>query len=410
MRNLYSILCFLAFSFFACEKSNIINDPEIKDPVPVEDVLAIAAMSSDFGWNLFQEVAKCEEEKNVLISPISIQTALSMAVNGADGETPNEMLAVLGCAGCDVKDINKQTADLRILMEEQSGHPSLTSANGFFYDQNRIEVLESFVQTLVDDYRAGFQTYDFADPATVGKINGWVKDNTGGKIDGIIDEIGSLDLAFLINALHYKADWATGFSMELTHDATFTTADNRDITVSFVSADRNFSTVGRQYFRMVDIPFKDSTYTLSFVQPVGSMADNADWVRELASSDLKDMWSNLSYDRAIVNFPKLDLAYDIGLIDALKSLDMNKAFSEFEADFSNLGHALIGPVIYISKVRHKAVLKVDEKGAEGAAVTSVTFGTTSLPPTFTFDRPFAIVLRHTATNAILFAGLVNDPS
>ena len=408
MKNLSYILCISILALTACDKNTVTDTP--KDPVPVDDVQAIANLSSDFGWKLFQELTKGENAENVLISPLSVQTALTMAVNGADGETLNEMLSVLGCAGCDVKDINMQTSQLRVLMEEQSGHPRLTSANGFFYDDKRVHVLESFIQTLTADYKAGFQTHDFGDPATVDKINAWVKENTNDKIDGIIDEIGSLDLAFLINALHFKADWATGFSAESTHSGSFRTGDEREVQVQYVSADRNFSFAQQQYFRMVDIPFKDSTYSLSFVQPNEALASEEDWLTQLKSTDLKEMWTALSYSRAWVNFPKLDLEYEEELIDPLKRMGMTKAFSEFEADFSNLGHALIGPVIYISKVKHKAVLKVDEKGAEGAAVTSIGFSTTSLPPTFTYDRPFVIVLRHTPTNAMLFAGLVNDPS
>ncbi|HLF65679.1 MAG TPA: serpin family protein [Saprospiraceae bacterium] len=406
MKNLSLFLCVALSVLLSCDKNTV----SPKDPVPVEDVQAIANISGDFGWKLFQELAAGETAENVLISPLSVQTALTMAVNGAKGETLSEMLSVLGCDGCDVKDLNTQTSQLRVLMEEQSGHPRLTSANGFFYDDNRVHVLESFIQTLSTDYRAGFQTYDFGDPATVDKINAWVKENTNDKIDGIIDEIGPLDLAFLINALHFKADWATGFSDELTYPGTFFTADGGEVQVSFVSADRNFSFAQQQYFSMVDVPFRDSTYSLSFIQPNDALASEADWLEQLKSSDLKAMWSALSYSRAWVNFPKLDLAYDKELIDPLERMGMTKAFSQQEADFSNLGHALIGPVIYISKVRHKAVLKVDEKGAEGAAVTSVGFSTTSLPPTFTFNKPFVIVLRHTPTNAMLFAGLVNDPA
>ncbi len=116
------------------------------------------------------------------------------------------------------------------------------------------------------------------------------------------------------------------------------------------------------------------------------------------------------YSRAIVTFPKLDIEYEQELIDPLERMGMLSPFSTTDADFAKLGHALIGPNIYISKVKHKAVLKVDEKGAEGAAVTSIGFSTTSLPPIFSYDRPFVIVLRHTVTNAILFVGLVNDPS
>jgi serine protease inhibitor len=319
------------------------------------------------------------------------------------------MLETLGCANCDLGDLNEQTSKLRELMEEQSGHPTLTSANGYFSDPTRIDLLDAFVETLTKSYDAGFVEYDFDDPATVGKINDWVKTHTNGKIEEIIDGIGGLDLAFLINALHFKADWATAFDPDLTFDWTFNTADGREVTVPFVSADRNFSTANNFDFRMVDMPFRDSTYSLSLVQPIGPVASEPEWTTELAAAELKEMWGNLAYGRAIVNFPKLDLEYDAGLIPSLKNLGISDAFSESAGNFSNMGQALIGPNIFISQVRHKAVLKVDEKGAEGAAVTSVTFGTTSLPPTFTFDKPFVLVLRHTATNAIVFAGLVNDP-
>lgn len=410
MRNLIYICFLFAVLFSACDKSNNNPDPKPNDPIPVEDVQAIARMTNDFGWQLFQELAKGESAENVLISPLSVQTALSMAVNGANGATLEEMLNVLGCPGCDVNDLNTQTAQLRILMEEQSGHPTLTSANGFFYDQNRINVLESFIQVLTDGYRVGFEHHNFGEAATVDKINSWVKDNTAGKIDKIIDDISPYDLAFLINALHFKADWATGFSVESTFPGPFTTGNQSEVMVQYVSADRNFSTAAHADFSMVDIPFKDSTYSLSLVQTSGPVENVADWVTQLSSSDLKEMWANLSYDRAIVNFPKLDIEYDKELIDPLKILGITKAFSETDADFSNMGQALIGPVIYISKVRHKAVLKVDEKGAEGAAVTSIGFSTTSAPPVFRFDRPFVLILRHTQTNTILFAGRINDPS
>jgi serine protease inhibitor len=320
------------------------------------------------------------------------------------------MLNVLECAGCAVKDLNTQTAKLRILMEEQGGHPRLTSANGFFYDQNRIHVLESFSDALTSDYRVGFQKHDFADPATIDKINQWVEDNTAGKIDKIIEDISAYDLAFLINALHFKADWATGFAVESTFQGTFSTGSQKEVPVQYVSADRNFSTATSSSFKMVDLPFRDSTYSLSLVQSSNASAIQPDWIAQLSSSNLREMWNSLSYDRALVSFPKLDIEYDNDLIPQLKSMGITRAFSESEANFSNMGHALIGPVIYISKVRHKAVLKVDEKGAEGAAVTSIGFSTTSAPPVFSFQKPFLIVLRHTSTNTILFAGLINDPS
>jgi serpin B len=140
-------------------------------------------------------------------------------------------------------------------------------------------------------------------------------------------------------ALHGAS--ATRFSEELTHSGTFYTADDRQASVQYVSADRNFSTAQQQDFKLVDIPFRDSTYSLSFVQP--AVSGQADWILQLESSDLKERWSGLSYDRAIVTFPKLDLEFDKELIDPMQRMGMTKAFSEFEADFSNIGSCIDWP-------------------------------------------------------------------
>ncbi len=388
----------------ACDTSN-----DIKDPAPVQDFRVIAGMTQDFGWNLFQTEATGETKKNVLLSPLSAQVALSMAANGANTSTLSEMLKTLGCENCSVNDINTQTALLRTLMEEQSGHPRLVSANGFFFDPNRIRVLDSFRQTVSTSYRAGFEEYNFNDPATLAAINDWVKANTFDKIDKILDQIKDEDLAFLINALHFKADWATGFDPQSSFDGPFTNASGSQVSVKYVSADRNFSTSANTLYNMVDIPFRDSTYSLSLVQPTQDPYP-ASWFSNLTPDVLRTMWATLQYDRAIVRFPGLELEYDADLIGTLKQLGMTQAFIPAAADFSLLGQSLIGPTLFIHQIRHKAVLKVDEKGAEGAAVTSIGFGTTSAPPAFIYDRPFVIVLRHTATNTLLFAGLINDPS
>lgn len=410
MKKLNFALFALGFLLFACDTKDEIKNPQPKETIPVQDMAIISAMTNDFGWQLFQEVTKGVSDENVLISPVSVQTTLSMAVNGAEGLTQEEMLKVLGCPNCDVPDLNEQTALLRELMEEQSGHPTLISANGFFYDPGRLEVLTSFEERVSTGYRAIFQTEDFNNPVAKDNINNWVKANTGDRIDKIIDDIESNDAAFIVNALHFKADWAIGFHPGLTKPRVFTRADQSEVIVDFVNADRRITTTENSSFRMVDIPFLDSTYSFSMIIPQGPISATSDWVLSLTAAEVKEMWSSLYYDRADVSFPKLDIAYDIELKDPLSAMGMAKAFSPGIADFSNLGNSLAGGKLYVSKVRHKSVLKVDEKGAEGASVTSAGIAFTSAPPVFEFNRPFVLVLRHTSTNTILFAGLVNDPS
>ena len=130
----------------------------------------------------------------------------------------------------------------------------------------------------------------------------------------------------------------------------------------------------------------------------------------MSPETLNSMWSDLRPERIDLTLPKFQIDYETELIDPLKRMGITSAFSPNEADFSSLGTSLNGGNMYISKAKHKAILKIDENGAEGGAVTALGIAYTSGPMVIKFDKPFAVVLRHKETNAILFAGLINDPS
>lgn len=405
--SLMAIISFFLVAFSSCEKTDDIKDNPIGQPGEVGNT---AEINQQFGWDLFKELVRENPEDNVLYSPWSVQNALNMALNAADGNTLKEMLEVLHCGNCSVEEINASQAEMRKWLEEESGHPTITSANAFFYDDARIYVKEDFLTSLKEHYDATDKIYQFGDPATLDKINNWVKQNTRDKIDKILEEIKDEDLAFLINALHFKADWSNGFDENSTHDANFALSDRTTVSVPFMNADRSFNHVKHNGLSLVDIPFRDSTYSLSLIVNDQAGAGSIEWIEQLDMAKINTLYSQMDYGRIMLSFPKLDLEFDTDLPDAMKKLGMVDAFSEFQANFEPLGHALIGPVIYINQMKHKAVLKVDEKGAEGAAVTSIGFGTTSLPPQFTYNKPFVLILRHIPSNTYIFQGLVEDPT
>ena len=398
-------IALLGLLFTACKKEN--NNPAGPDPIPVEDVQEIAAINQSLGWKIFNKEHAAKPDENILISPWSIQTAVQMAINGAKGNTLDEILELMDCKDCEVASLNQFHGDLTTMLTQQSGQPTLTMANGYFYDPNRINLKTPFVNTLTDDYACGFKNLDFtAEETSLDQINTWVKNSTNGKIDKILEKITDMDVAFLINALHFKADWATGFAPESTYETDFTKADGSKVPVELVNADRNFTFRQGNDYNLVDIPFKDSTYSLTFIQPAKNNTD-PDWHSKLDQAKWLALYNDATYQRAIVAFPKLKLAYENDLIASLKALGVVDAFSDRNADFTDMGTSSNN--IFINQIKHKAVLNVDEKGAEGAAVTSIGFGVTSLPPTFYFTSPFILVLRHIPTNTMIFTGYVADP-
>jgi serine protease inhibitor len=123
-------------------------------------------------------------------------------------------------------------------------------------------------------------------------------------------------------------------------------------------------------------------------------------------SKYTELLGALKYQRALLSFPKIKMSYQTDLIPTLKSLGMKEAFYDQLADFKNMGTAAKN--IFINQVIHKAVLESDEKGAEGAAVTAIGFGITSVPQPIRFDKPFYLIIRNIKTNTIMFIGYVGE--
>jgi serpin B len=108
-----------------------------------------------------------------------------------------------------------------------------------------------------------------------------------------------------------------------------------------------------------------------------------------------------------VSIPKFSLEYEIELNDALTALGMGIAFSDTDADFTRM-HRDGG--LFISEVKHKTFVDVNEEGTEAAAATSVGVGATSAPMSFIVDRPFVFVIRERLSGTIMFMGKFVDPN
>ena len=121
------------------------------------------------------------------------------------------------------------------------------------------------------------------------------------------------------------------------------------------------------------------------------------------------MASGFSQDSAEVQLPRFRLTYKLTLNDVLKALGMGVAFEGGAADLSGIAGS--PGDLFISEVKHKTVLDVNEEGTEAAAVTSVGVGIVCAcgPPVFRVDRPFLFAIRERLTGTILFMGKIMNP-
>ena len=391
--------------------------PERADPpreLTTQEQAVSDAASRDFGLRLFRTVNAAEEGENVFLSPLSVSMALGMTLNGAEGATRTAMEETLALNGLSQKEINESYQSLIELLAGLDPKVQMRLANSIWY-RDTFSVRSAFIDTNKMYFDAEVAGLDFSSPQAAETINGWVEEKTQGKIPKIVPaRIPPEMVMYLINAIYFKGDWTYQFDEKKTEEAPFTLADGSEKTVDMMHrTEPTFAHYGDETLEAVDLPYGDSLYTMTVLVPRGTPEGPAS-ADSLAADLGAERWQAVtrglreSERKAGVVLPRFELEYEKTLNDVLKAMGMEEAFLPEQSDFSGI-NASAGENLYISKVKHKSFVKVNEEGTEAAAATSVGIGVTSGPPVVRADRPFLFVIRENHSGTILFIGKVGDP-
>lgn len=382
--------------------------PEIIESLPRALTVTereIIDASNTFAFDLLREVhAREGASPNVFLSPLSASMALAMTMNGAAGETFDEMRATLGFAGLGQDEINRSYRDLTAMLLELDARVELEIANSTWARQG-FPFEPAFFDAVTEWFDAEARELDFADPAAVDAINGWAADRTNGRIEKVIDRIDPLHILFLLNAVYFKGQWTDRFDPDDTRTAPFTLADGSEIQVQRMNGKPEAGLARVDGVEIGELPYGGRAFVMTIVLPPrdGSLAalvaglDAATWERWIDAVG--------EYHELTVGLPKVELEYETELNDALVAMGMVRAFDDRLADFSRL----TPEPAWIDFVKQNTFLRVDEEGTEAAAVTTVGIGTTSAGPMLIVDRPYLLAIRERLSGTILFLGAIGDP-
>lgn len=372
---------------------------------PVDAKLVDA--NTKFGFKLFQEVLKQDSNKNVFVSPTSIAIALSMTYNGASGQTQQAMAQALELQGMTLQDINQANEALKTTLEKADPAVQLSIANSLWAKQG-IPFKPEFMQRNQQFYGAKVTELNFANPSSKNVINGWVKENTRGKIDQIVNQIKPDDVLFLINAVYFKGNWTKQFDKSQTTERPFYLSNGSQKQHPMMSQSGKYRYYENENFQAVSLPYGKER--LSFYVFLPKKTTNLDAFQQQLSLQNWQQWMNQFQMRnGSIQLPRFKFEYDIQLNNALKALGMGEAFSN-TANFSDMTSASVA----IDEVKHKTFVEVNEEGTEAAAVTSVGVMLTSArmpeaPFEMVVDRPFFCAIRDNQTGTILFMGSIKEP-
>lgn len=406
-------LCLLATTLcvnIACEEENANDSLKIAEKVEYdkEDYKSIVPGNNELGFQLLSKVDP-NKDGNIFISPLSLYMALSMVYNGADGETKEEMANVLNIT-MDAENLNKANASLMNALYENSKDVTLEIANSIWLNEQYL-FQDAFAKYTHDHFNAKIEEIDITDPQSPKRINDWVSNATQGKIKEIVESPLNPDLvAIIINAIYFKGDWTYPFDPNNTENRIFHLADGSTKETPFMKETRKWAYIENDAFQAVALPYgSHQNLSMKVILP----KEEIDFIKfkQLLTSDNWESWNKkFQLRKGTIVLPKFQMEYEVELNELLQDLGMKTAFHR-EANFSKMIYG--DDPVWISKVKQKTFIDVNEEGTEAAAATSVEMVKESSIVEDVFymevNRPFFVAITEDLTGSILFMGLISNP-
>ena len=402
------LLCAMAVNLTGC--ATTVHAEDLMEGVTPNSVTALTDLSSesvdatDFAIRLFKQTN--EDGKNTLISPLSVLCALAMTANGAEGETREQMEAVLGMS---VEELNLYLYSYINALPQGEKYKLSVANSIWFTDDDRFTVNQDFLQTNADYYGADIYKTPF-DKQTLKDINNWVKNETDNMIPKVLEDIPDAAIMYLINALAFEAEWTEIYEKNQVRDKTFTKEDGtkQDVELMYSTEGKYLEDENTTGFVKY---YKERKYAFVALLPNEGVTVS-EYVNSLDGASLAALLANAESRSVETAIPKFESEYDIEMSSILEAMGMSNAFNVTFADFTGIGDSTEGG-IYISKVIHKTYIQVGEKGTKAGAVTAIEMNDGSAGPPdeikqVYLDRPFVYMLIDCETNTPFFIGTVMD--
>jgi serpin B len=395
--------------------SELLSGTTAKEDIPVLDDSGATASSVEatvegyngFSFDLYSRYAA--DNGNILFSPYSISTALSMTYEGARGETAEEMEAVFGFLE-DPSMRLPSVARIYNTLNDADREYALHTVNALWIQQG-YPVLEDYVDAIVDYYGGDVNALDFVSEPDESRItiNEWVEDRTYDRIKDLFPS-GSIDgnvRLVLTNAIYFKGDWLYEFNEDATSEEEFHVSPTSTVTVDMMSLrDETFNYAETDELQILELPYTGEDVSMLILLPKEGHLDD---VESQLSAERLGEWLELMEGAAVnVYLPRFTFETKYFMMEDLAEMGMPTAFTD-AADFSGMNAE---DRLFIDKVIHQAFIEVNEKGTEAAAATGVSISLSAAiqEEVFLADHPFVFLIRDVDTGVIMFMGRVTDPS
>ena len=401
------------------EAKTVVN--MLSEPIPINLTTEQQVFVNDnnqFTMKFLKTVNDVDQNgKSFIYSPLSITYVLGMVNDAAEGETERELEQTLGFHEGGIQAVNDYCKKLIDGLPKVDEKVTLDIANAIFLNKE-YTLKPQYEQDMQAYYDAKAEALDFSASSTLDHINGWCNEKTNGMIPTILDEVDPMMVSYLLNAIYFKADWASKFDQKNTKEETFTTESgitklplmHQNVLISYLKTNS---------YSAVILPYGSGLWNMTVLLPEkGKTTD--DVIKEMTQSSFFNNpgWCETGGNyfegyEVDLKLPRFETTSDTdllegGLVRLMQKMGIKLAFDSYYAEIPNM----CDRPVYIDMMRQKAKIKVNEEGSEAAAVTvaGVKNLSTSQEPikypkaTFHANHPFVYVIREASSGIILFVG------
>lgn len=403
--------CMLLSMLTACSD----NGEEVVDMLPKLRPITLTAEqqqmrdnNNEFACRLFRTI---NEQKggngSLIVSPISVTYMLGMLNTGADGQTRQQIADVLGLGGS-VIEINEYCK--KMIDEAPRVDPSVTVQIANCIDVNSalgITLVPQFKTDMQNYYNAQIEALDFGKSSSLDKINSWCKKNTDGMIPSILDRLSPDAAMCLLNAIFFKATWTEKFDSKDTRDMDFTMPDGSTSQHKMMHRKALAAYDKNDLCEMLYLPYGSNGYGMYVLLPVeGKTVD--DVIQGLSAEGVQEQLFEMGPHEVDILMPRFTTSNETMLNEVLSAMGMPRAFNPQYAEFPNMAQ---GKNLFVSMMKQKAKIEVNEEGTKASSVTISQMGETAPPPApqylqvdFHATRPFVYYIIESSTRSIFFMG------
>ncbi|MEA3450686.1 MAG: serpin family protein, partial [Bacteroidota bacterium] len=262
MKQIFTFLL-IASLLFSCNKAKILNVKIIDLPENGEEIIS---GGNSYGFEVFKEIndAETDENKNIMYSPLSLNTIFYMLYNGASGTTADEIKEAYKLQGIDILNINQTNKTITKEFAKIDRNINFNIANSIWAELD-LTLNSDFSSVVKDNYEAEIENLSFSDPNSVEIINNWVKKKTEGKIPKLFDALkGNL---IFVNALYFYGEWHSKFDENLTQNRDFYLADSSKTQVPTMEMTDFVDFATNEKYIIVELPYSQGNFVMDLILP-----------------------------------------------------------------------------------------------------------------------------------------------